>query len=199
MQYRKLGTTDIKVSAVCQGCWSIVGDETWGPQDEHDSIDALTTCLDVGINFLDTAEAYGDGRSEELIGKVLADHRQELVLATKASRHHMIDPSSIKTACEASLRRLRTDYIDLYQLHWPHPEMNLPAIMAVLEELRCEGKIRAIGVSNFGCDYFTELLQCGHVESNQLCYSLLWRPVEAELSELCTDNNVSLLCYSPSS
>jgi len=192
-----LGHTDIRVSAVCQGCWSIVGDSTWGPQDQHDSIAALQACLDAGINFFDTAEAYGDGYSEQLIRKALGDARGEIVLASKVSSERLDDPSSIKSACEASLRRLGTDTIDLYQIHWPSPRANYGEVMGAMEQLRREGKIRAVGVSNFGPGYLDDVLAAGRVESNQLCYSLLWRAIEFNLHARCVEEGMSILCYSP--
>ena len=197
MKHRPLGRTGLEVSVVGQGCWAIGGGGTWGPQDKGDSIAALGACRDAGIDFFDTAEVYGDGYSETLVGRALAGRRKEVVIATKVSREHATDPAAIKRACEASLERLRTDYIDLYQIHWPHPRADMADVMGALVELRDEGKIRAIGVSNFGTGYLDEILAAGRVESNQLCYSLLWRPIEGQLQRRCIENDISILCYSP--
>jgi aryl-alcohol dehydrogenase-like predicted oxidoreductase len=196
MQYRKLGRTDMEVSVVCQGCWSIVGGFTWGEQDRSDSIAALRAALDAGINFFDTAEGYGNGESEELIAEALGDAREDVVLATKVSRGNL-RPDDVRAHCEQSLRRLRTDAIDLYQIHWPTPEVPLPDTVGAMERLRDEGKVRALGVSNFGATYLRELLELTRVESNQVAYSLLWRAIEHEVQTLCVESEVSVLCYSP--
>jgi aryl-alcohol dehydrogenase-like predicted oxidoreductase len=196
VKYRKLGRTDIEVSVICQGCWSIVGDATWGEQDERDSIEAIQAALESGINFFDTAEGYGSGYSEQLLGRVLEKYREEVVLATKVSPSHF-RPSELKRSCEASLKRLRTDWIDLYQLHWPNPDIPVADTLGTLEELKREGKIRAAGVSNFGVSYLGEATAAGRVESNQLCYSLLWRPLEHEIQPFCVEHDISILCYSP--
>ena len=196
MRYRKLGTTDIEVSVVAMGCWAIVGDFTWGPQDEADSIATIHAALDSGITLLDTAESYGDGYSEVLLGKALAGRRQEAVIASKVSgnRH---DLQGIRQACDESLGRLKTDYIDLYQLHWPNWDIPFAETMGALAKLKEEGKVRAVGVCNFGPRDLTDVLATGHVETNQLSYSLLWRAIEWEIQPLCVQNGVGILTYSP--
>ncbi len=196
MKYRKLGRTDIEVSVVCQGCWSIVGDGTWGPQDEADSVAAIGAALDAGINFFDTAVMYGAGYSEELLGRTLAGRRDEVVIASKYDASHT-DPAKIKTDCEAALRRLQTDRIDLYQIHWPQPGMDMAAIIGALAELRDAGKIRTIGVSNFGPAYLADALANDEIATNQVPYSLLWRAVEYEILPACEADGVGILCYSP--
>ena len=171
MEYRKLGMTDMEVSVVAMGCWAITGDHTWGPQEEADSIATIHAALDAGINFLDTAEAYAEGYSEELIGKALAGGRRgEAIIADKVSANHL-RPEDLRASCEASLSRLQTDYIDLYQIHWPNWDLSLADAMAELQKLVDEGKIRAIGVTNYGKRDFAELLGIGHVETNQLPYN----------------------------
>jgi aryl-alcohol dehydrogenase-like predicted oxidoreductase len=196
MEYRKLGRTDIEVSAVCMGCWSITGGRTWGAQDRGDSLAALRAALDAGITFFDTAPAYGDGESEQLLAKALDGLRQEVVIATKVSRRDLA-ARDVRRSCEASLRRLRTDYIDLLQPHWPSPDVPLSETFAALEKLRAQGKVRAIGVSNFGASYLREVLGRWRIESNQVAYSLLFRSPEFDVLGLCRGNDVGLLCYSP--
>lgn len=196
MKYRKLGKTDIQVSVVGMGCWAIVGDKTWGPQDEADSIATIHAALDAGVNLFDTAETYGDGYSEELLGKALASRRHEAVIASKVSPSHLHKEDVIK-ACEASLKRLCTDYIDLYQIHWPNWEIPFAETIEALESLREQGKIRAIGVSNFGVRDLSDFLAVGRCESNQLPYSLLGRAIEFAIQPKCMENNISILCYSP--
>lgn len=196
MEYRKLGGTDIEVSVVAMGCWAIAGDQTWGDQDEADSIATIHKALEVGVNFFDTAEMYGDGYSEEVVGRALKGRRSEAVIADKVSANHL-PPAELRAACERSLRRLQTDYIDLYQIHWPNWELPIAETLGVLRDLQREGKVRAIGVCNFGQRDFTELLEAGHVASNQLPYNLLWRPIEFAIQPLCVEHGVSILPYSP--
>lgn len=197
MKYRKLGRTDIEVSVVSMGCWAIIGDDTWGPQDETDSVAAIRASIDAGVNFFDTAEGYGRGASEKLLGRVLAEvPRDSVVIATKVGRN-ALRPADLQTHCDASLAHLKTDYLDLYQVHWPTHKVPLAETLAGLENLKRQGKVRVIGVSNFGASYLRELLAIGRVESNQLCYSLLWRPIEHQLQPLCVQNDLSILCYSP--
>lgn len=196
MEYKELGTTGVKVSTICLGTWAMSGDSTWGPQDEADAIQAIEKALDLGVNFIDTAEAYGNGASEELLGRVLQGRRDKVVIATKVSSSHL-RAGDVKKACENSLRRLRTDYIDLYYIHWPTSEVPLDETYKALEELKKEGKVRFIGVSNFGSKDLDNLFQIGRAEANQLPYSLLWRAIEYDIQDACIENNVSIMCYSP--
>ncbi|MBN1556304.1 MAG: aldo/keto reductase [Phycisphaerae bacterium] len=195
MQYRTLGKTEIRVSTICQGCWSIVGkDWTWGHTDADDAVSALRASFEAGVNFFDTAPVYGNGDSEELLGRALKDVRKDIILATKVGPKDFA-PADLRAACEASLKRLGTDYIDLYQLHWPTPEFPVAETWGVMQELREAGKIRAAGVSNFGVSYLADLPD--GAASNQLAYSLLWRPVEQEIQPICVERGMSILCYSP--
>jgi len=196
MKYQRLGKTEIKVSVVCMGCWAIAGDRTWGPQRESNSIKAIETALDVGVNFFDTAEGYGNGFSEEILGKALSHRRKDAVITTKVSSSHL-SPEELTWACENSLRRLKTDYIDLYQLHWPSRMVPIEETLEVMQKLKDEGKIRAIGVCNFGRRDLKEALACSHIETDQLPYSLLWRSIEYEILPTCLENKVGILCYSP--
>lgn len=197
MEYRKLGQTEISVSVMAMGCWAITGDATWGEQDESESIATIRAALDVGINFFDTAEMYGNGYSEELLAKALTGKRDEVVLASKINQDRMIQPEGIREACENSLRRLNTDYLDLYQIHWSHQDARWPEVFEALEMLRTEGKIRAIGVSNFGPGDIQRIPSDLRCVSNQLPYSLLWRAIEFEIESCCIEKNLGILCYSP--
>jgi aryl-alcohol dehydrogenase-like predicted oxidoreductase len=196
MEYRKLGRTDITVSVVAMGCWVLAGDATWGRQDEVDSIATVRAGLDAGVNFFDTAEGYGGGDSESVLGRALAGRRQEAVIATKVSRSNL-SAHEVRQACEGSLERLQTDYIDLYQVHWPSRTVPLEETMGALERLREQGKVRAIGVCNFGVGDLADLLAVKRVETNQLPYSLLWRAIEYEIKPICVDEDMGILCYSP--
>jgi len=196
MEYRKLGETEIKVSTVAMGCWAIAGDWVWGEQDEKDSIATIRTALDLGVNLFDTAEGYGDGYSEIVLGKALAGRRQEAVIATKVSSNHL-SGEEVQKACHRSLQRLNTDYIDLYQVHWPNWDIPIAETWKAMEKLRQEGKVREIGVCNFGTQDLSNLLSVGRCATNQLPYSLLWRAIEHSLQQQCLDNDIGILCYSP--
>jgi aryl-alcohol dehydrogenase-like predicted oxidoreductase len=196
MKYRKLGRTDIDVSVVAMGCWAIAGGWTWGPQDEADSIATIHAALDAGVNFFDTAEGYGRGYSEEVLGRALKGRRHEAVIATKVSKGHLA-PDDVIEACEGSLRRLQTDVIDLYQIHWPSREVPISETFPALEKLREQGKVRAVGMSNFGVGDLTDLLAVGHCQTDQLPYSLLWRAIEYEILPKCVEEDIGILCYSP--
>ncbi len=184
MQYRKLGRTDLEVSTVCMGCWAIVGDSTWGAQEEGDAIAAIRAALDAGVNFFDTAEAYGGGYSEELLAKALRGRRDEAVLASKVSPNHL-EAVTLRERCETSLRLLDTDRIDLYQIHWPSRQVPLTDALETLEALRQEGKIRAIGVCNVTLDELKENLARGPVVSDQFRYSMLYRDPEKDILPSC--------------
>jgi aryl-alcohol dehydrogenase-like predicted oxidoreductase len=196
MNYRKLGNTDISVSALSMGCWAIASDPMWGPQDEAESAATIHAALDIGVNFFDTAEGYTGGESEAVLGRSLVGRRQEAVIATKASRTNL-SGDEVAQACESSLRRLQTDYIDLYQIHWPSRTVPLEETMEALERLCEQGKVRAIGICNFGVGDLSDLLEIGQVQSNHLPYSLLWRAIEYEIQQACVDENLGMLCYSP--
>ncbi len=196
MKYRKLARTEMKVSAVCFGCWGIIGGFNWGPQDERDSVDALHVAYDTGITFYDTAEGYGNGQSEQLLARGLGHVRDAIVIATKVSPNHFA-PDELRAACERSLRNLNTDRIDLYQLHWPNHETPIDETLGALDALKAEGKIRAYGVSNFGVRDLGEAAAAGKaISSNQLAYSLLFRALEYEILPLCLEHDVSVLTYS---
>ena len=197
MEYRALGKTDIQVSTVAVGCWAFAGDEHWGAQEDRDSIATVHAALDMGVNFFDTAEGYGrDGRSEAVLGRALVGQRHKAVIATKISPHHL-GRAGVQQACEDSLRRLQTDCIDLYQIHWPNHAVPIAESMEALEKLRAQGKVRAIGVCNFGVQGLSALLAAGRCETDQLAYSLLWRACEYEIKPLCQDNGMGIICWAP--
>lgn len=171
MKYTLLPRTELTVSRIALGCWGFAGGSMWGPQDEKSSIDTIHTALDNGINFLDTAEGYGDGYSEEVIGKALQNRRQDAVIATKVSADRL-QASEVKKACEASLSRLQTDYIDLYQIHWPSTDGTpIEETCGAMDDLIQEGKVRFFGVCNFARKNLTELLPVKKPASNQLSYA----------------------------
>jgi aryl-alcohol dehydrogenase-like predicted oxidoreductase len=196
MQYRELGNSGVKVSAISMGCWPIVGDAIWGPQDKNDAIAALRAAVDGGINFFDSAEAYGNGYSEDLIGEGLSDLRSKVIIASKVSPSHHA-PADLRASCEASLKRLRTDYIDIYYLHWPNHEIPFADTIGEMQRLRQEGKIRMIAASNYGVVDLPELLALEHVAVNELPYNLIFRAIEHEIMPICLKNKVSVTAYMP--
>lgn len=197
MKTRKLGRTDIEITPICFGCWAIVGGFNWGEQDEKDSIAALQAAFDSGITFFDTAEGYGSGRSEQMIAKALGTHRDEMVIASKVSPTHF-EHDDLVEACNRSLTNLGTDWIDLYQLHWPNDEIPVHETLGVLEQLKQQGKIRAYGVSNFGPgDFTTGCLDDYEITTNQVAYNLLFRAIEFNIQPMCVEHGMSILCYSP--
>jgi aryl-alcohol dehydrogenase-like predicted oxidoreductase len=196
MKYQTLGKTDINVSAIVMGGWALGGGLDWGSQDEADSVAAVHAALDLGINFFDTAEEYGAGRSEEVLGRALAGRRQQAVISTKVSAVNL-STEGIPQACERSLKRLQTDTIDLYQVHWPAPGMPIDDVVAALQKLQAQGKIRAVGVSNFGILDLSDFLARGRCDTIQLPYNLAWRAIEYEVMPKCRAEGVGILPYSP--
>jgi aryl-alcohol dehydrogenase-like predicted oxidoreductase len=196
MKYSKLGSTGINISTIIMGCWAIGGGYTWGEQDEKDSVDTIRTAIDAGINMFDTAEFYNDGIAEEVLGKGLSGQRDKVLVATKAWPENLTADKLIQ-ACEGSLKRLKTDYIDLYQIHWPNWDVPLAETFGAMEKLKQDGKIRFIGVSNFGVRDLTDALDCADVVTDQLVYSLLFRAIEYEILDKCKAAQVGVLAYSP--
>ena len=196
MKYRKFGSTDIEISRIVMGCWAIGGGYTWGEQDEKDSLDTIRAAVDTGINMFDTAEFYNEGYSEEVLGKGLVGLRDKVLIATKAWFENLTADKLIQ-ACEGSLKRLKTDYIDLYQIHWPNWNVPLEETFSAMEKLKRNGKIRFAGVSNFGVRDLTAALGCAEIVTDQLAYSLLFRAIEYEILEKCREAQVGVLAYSP--
>lgn len=189
--------TDFEISRMIFGCWAIVGGFNWGAQDERDSIEAIREAYDQGITCFDTAEAYGNGHSENLLAKALYDRRKEIVIASKVGPADFA-PENVVKACERGLKNLKTDYIDLYQLHWPNPDIPLPETLGALQRLKESGKIRAYGVSNFGNQSLDTCKNSGFkISSNQMAYNLLFRAIEFSILPQCLAENVPVLCYSP--
>ena len=200
MELRSLGQTEIKISPVLMGTWQ-AGKAMWTGIDDNETQKAIRAAYDSGINAFDTAEVYGNGHSERILGQALNGLRDKVIIATKVFSNHLRH-SQIIGACERSLKNLQTDYIDLYQIHWPpgsfgHAAIPMAEIMKALKELLKSGKIRAIGVSNFNRQQLEEAHRLGEIVSLQPPYSLFWRQVENEAAGYCRENGLSLLAYSP--
>ena len=167
----------------------------WGAADDSESIRVIHQALDLGVTLVDTAEAYGWGHAEGVVGKALAGRREKAVIATKAAPNHL-EPAEAMKALEGSLKRLQTDYVDVYFIHWPNPDVPLGATMDAFERLRAEGRIRALGVSNFGAKEMDSARQHGVIDVLQPPYNMLWREVEAATLPYCRKHNIGVMPYS---
>jgi myo-inositol catabolism protein IolS len=196
----ELQHSGLVLSRIITGGWQ-AGRDLWVGIDDDTSVATFEAALDAGITTFDTAEDYGGGHSERILARALGHRRDEIVLATKVSWDHL-RRDQIVEACERSLRNLGTDVIDLYQIHWPagtfgSERVPLAESMEALVRLRDEGKIRAIGVSNFDLAQLRQACALGPVETLQPPYSLLWRHAERELLPFCRAHGIAVLAYSP--
>lgn len=224
MELRELGRSGVKVTPVIFGAWAI-GGWMWGGNDDQEAIGAIRASIDNGVTTIDTARIYGQGHSERLVGQAIQGIRDKVVIATKGGRRwdstrgsnpwHTTDregkpitimsdstPEGLEEECEDSLRNLGTDVIDLYQIHWPDPSTPVEATMEALAKLRKQGKIRAIGVSNYDVKWLSgasgalkkhdAVLAC-----DQPPYSLIQRGIEKDVLPWCRENQVGIICYSP--
>ncbi|MEJ2640188.1 MAG: aldo/keto reductase [Desulfosarcinaceae bacterium] len=200
MRRLALGSTEIEISAVIMGTWQ-TGKAMWSGIEDKESLRAIKAAFDAGITTFDTAEAYGNGHSERILGQGLAGIRDKVVIASKVFSNHLAH-NAVITACERSLRNLGTDYIDLYQIHWPpgsfgHPKVPLEEPLGALMALKEQGKIRAIGVSNFDRGLIEAARAHAPIESLQPPYSLFWRSMEKETLTWCREEGIATLAYSP--
>lgn len=200
MQKRNLGKTDISLSAIIMGTWQ-TGKSMWTGIDDNESEKAIRAAMDAGITTFDTAEVYGNGHSEKILGRAVGKDRDKVILLSKVFSNHL-KYDQVIGACNRSLKHLGTDYLDLYQIHWPPGSFGAKPVpmeetMRALMDLKSQGKIRAIGVSNFSLDQLKTIAEIGPVESLQPPYSLFWRHVEKETLAWCQANQVTVLAYSP--
>jgi aryl-alcohol dehydrogenase-like predicted oxidoreductase len=204
MRYVRLGRTDLQVSAIAFGTWSFGGD--WGAFDADQAKKTVRRALDLGITLFDTAQAYGFGASERLLADALWPEvgRDRVIVATKGGLRKdgttlRRDASArwLREGVEASLRNLRTDYIDLYQVHWPDPKTPAEETGRVLADLVREGKIRHAGVSNYSPRQMTELAEYGPVETDQPPYQMFHRDIETEILPYAEKNDIGVLVYGP--
>ena len=194
MKFRKLGQSDLNCSVIGLGTWGMAG-SFWGKVDDDQSIATIRAGLEAGINLIDTAPVYGDGHSEEVVGKALEGlKREDIVLATKCGRF-TCETEKIRQELETSLKRLKTDYIDLYQVHWPDDKVPFEETFGELENMRKQGKIRYIGVSNFSVEQTEEASKYCQIVSTQPQYSLLVRDIEKDILPYCVEKNIGILSY----
>ncbi|MEH1888330.1 MAG: aldo/keto reductase [Nostoc sp.] len=199
MEKRSLGTSEVQITPILMGTWQ-AGKRMWVGIEDADSIKTIRAAFEAGITTIDTAEVYGEGHSERIVAEALSDVRTRVEYATKVFANHLKYEQVIE-ACDRSLTNLKTDYIDLYQIHWPSGAFKSEIVpieetMSALNFLKEQGKIRAIGVSNFSHAQLAEAANYGRIDSLQPPYSLFWRQVEQDELPYCIENNISILAYS---
>lgn len=198
----------MQITPIGFGTWAIGGGGYqfgWGPQDDEQSIAAINRALDLGVNWIDTAAVYGLGHAEEIVGRVLKSRAERPYVFTKCSRVWNDDgeisgnlkAQSIRRECEASLRRLQMEVIDLYQMHWPNPDEDIEEGWEAMAKLQQEGKVRYIGVSNFDVSQMQRIMKIAPISSLQPPYSLIHREVEQEILPFCQEHHIGVIVYSP--
>jgi aryl-alcohol dehydrogenase-like predicted oxidoreductase len=209
MEKRQLGSSDLSITILGFGAWAIGGSGwrfSWGHQDDADSVAAIHEALDAGVNWIDTAAVYGLGHSEEVVARAVAEYKgKRPYIFTKCERawdeNRQITPSlkadSIRRECEVSLRRLKVDVIDLYQIHWPQPDEDIEEGWGALARLKEEGKVRWIGVSNFNASQMERARGIAPITSLQPPYSIIERGIEADTLPYCQRHNIGVIVYSP--
>ncbi|MGI8905545.1 MAG: aldo/keto reductase [Candidatus Sumerlaeaceae bacterium] len=209
MKLRNLGNSDIQITPIGFGAWAIGGAGwaySWGEQDDNDSIAAIRQALNRGMNWIDTAAIYGLGHSEEVVARALDGWKGNrpyiftkcsLTWDEKGEVGNSLKAQSIRRECEDSLRRLKVDVIDLYQVHWPNPETDIEEGWTTMAELKQEGKVRWIGVSNFNVEQMKRAQAIAPITSLQPPYSMLRRGIEAEILPYCEANDIGVIVYSP--
>jgi aryl-alcohol dehydrogenase-like predicted oxidoreductase len=219
MEYRRLGNSGIKVSVIGFGAWAI-GGWMWGGTDQKDALDAVQEAIEAGITTIDTAPVYGFGLSEEIVGEAIKGKRSKVQILTKyglrwdtqkgphyfdtqdaqgrpIDLHRYAGKKDVIQECENSLRRLGTDYIDLYQIHWPDPTTPIEETMLAVEKLLQDGKVRAAGVCNYSVEQMELAEKVLVLSSGQIPYSMVNRGAEKELIPYCIKNNKGVIAYSP--
>jgi len=211
METRKLGNSDLQITPVGFGAWAIGGsgwEFAWGEQDDADSVAAIHKALEVGVNWIDTAAVYGTGHSEEVVARALKEWKGtrpyvftkcSLVWDENRKVRRAFEPASIKKECEDSLRRLQTDVIDLYQMHWPPEDSGrvLEDAWGAMVDLQKEGKVRWIGVSNFSAEQMDRTSKVAPITSLQPPYSMIRRKIEESVLPFCESHGVGVISYAP--
>lgn len=188
----KIGGSKVEATVFGLGTW-VFGGNQWGGQDDNDCHATLKAAVDAGVTHIDTAQAYTSGRSEELIGHLLPDFRERIFLATKTGLRLGEEVSNI---VDQSLKRLRTEYIDLMYIHWPKKGADVCPFMEGLEKERKKGKILGIGVSNFSVEQMKQVMEVGTIDAHQFCYNLIWRSPERDIIPFCKEHKIAGVTYS---
>jgi aryl-alcohol dehydrogenase-like predicted oxidoreductase len=208
METRQLGNSDLKITPIGVGAWAMGGGDwafSWGHQEDKNSIEAIHAALDAGINWIDTAAIYGLGHSEEVVGKAIAGRANRpyvftkcgLVWNDKREISRSLSADSVRREVEASLRRLRIDVIDLYQIHWPDPEPEIEEGWQTVAQLQKEGKLRWIGVSNFNVAQMKRAQKIAPITSLQPPYNIVTSDIEKEILPFCREQHIGVIVYSP--
>jgi aryl-alcohol dehydrogenase-like predicted oxidoreductase len=208
MKTKQLGTSDLQLTPIGVGAWAMGGGGwafAWGPQDDDESISAIRAALDKGVNWIDTAPVYGLGHSEEVVGRAVKGLANPPYIFTKCERiwndkreiAKSLKADSLRREVEASLRRLHVDRIDLYQIHWPEPDEDIEEGWTTLAQLKAEGKVRYIGVSNFSVEQMQRAQAIAPITSLQPPYSIISPEIEEKILPYCAANNIGVLAYSP--
>ncbi|MBL7032645.1 MAG: aldo/keto reductase [Candidatus Delongbacteria bacterium] len=203
-QRRRLGRSELEIPPVVIGLWA-AGGNWWGPPDDDATQQAINRALELGYDTFDTAPVYGYGHSEKLLGKAARGRRQELLILTKGgpiwddNHRIMLDltPEGLKQQLDESLRRLQTDYVDLYQIHWPGQELVPEEVMVALSELQNSGKVRAIGCSNYSVTQLEESHRFGHFDSLQPPFNMIVDRTAEKLLPFCQREEVGVITYGP--
>ncbi len=205
MERRRLGGTDLELSVIGLGTWVFGG--RWGGADDADSLAACHAAIDAGVNWIDTADIYGQGRAERIVGQAVRERRDEVIVATKGGVAWDSGPpltiwreasaDYLRAACERSLQALGLDHIDLYQVHWPVPGVSAEETIGALHDLRRSGVVRAIGVSNYAATDLEAAGAVAAIDSYQPGYHVMRRQVEAAELPWCRDNGVGVIAYGP--
>ena len=207
MEYRMLGDSDLEVSVIGFGAWGIGGFPFWSNEGDASSARAIIRSYELGINFFDTAPVYGFGHSEELLGQTLKPFRDKVIYATKCGLRwekkslgaitKNVTRQSILEEVDQSLKRLDTDYIALYQVHWPDVGTPQDETMEALLKIQQQGKVKVVGVSNYSVEQMREIMRSGKIVSLQPDYSLLNRSIEEDIVLYCKENQIGIIAYSP--
>jgi aryl-alcohol dehydrogenase-like predicted oxidoreductase len=208
METRQLGNSDLRITPIGVGAWAMGGGDwafSWGHQEDKNSIEAIHTALDAGINWIDTAAIYGLGHSEEVVGKAIAGRANRpyvftkcgLVWNDKREISRSLKADSVRREVEASLRRLKIDVIDLYQIHWPDPEPEIEEGWQTVAQLQKEGKLRWIGVSNFNVAQMKRAQKIAPITSLQPPYNIVTSDIEEEILPFCREQRIGVIVYSP--
>ena len=199
MEFKKLGKSKTEIPVLGLGTWGMGGFSTRHLGGEGDAVRALRLGIELGMSFIDTAEVYANGHSEEVVAQAVSEARERVFIATKVSPENLSHERVLRS-CESSLKRLKTNYVNLYQVHWPNPKIPIKETMKAMEQLVAEGKARDIGVSNFSVQQTREaqdaLSKIG-LASNQVEYSLVERSIEEDLLPYCTKEHITIIAYSP--
>jgi aryl-alcohol dehydrogenase-like predicted oxidoreductase len=207
-ELRQLGSSDLHLTPIGYGAWAIGGGNwefAWGAQDDDESVRTIERALDAGLNWIDTAAVYGLGHSEEVVAQALKNSPHKPYVFTKCSMrwdanrqiYRSLKAESLKEEIDNSLRRLKVDVIDLYQIHWPNPDVEIEEGWETLAKFMEQGKIRYIGVSNFNVEQMKRALKIAPITSLQPPYSMLRRDIEAEILPFCREHNIGVINYSP--